>query len=202
MRNLRKKGKLDQSILFKGLYQDLVARYGSLKASSIWEEAENRLEVLEESHKENMDRNDRMMVFPTISLYQAIECFAQGDALQIMRMHGTKMGLWMKGIFEKVTALPGFPSLMWKKMPWIAKKMSEGYQTEDVEVSAHRCSLHVVECPLYTRAQELGEPKAAQFICCMDKEYMTGFRGVKYTRTKSLAEGDPYCDYLLEDERK
>jgi hypothetical protein len=39
-------------------------------------------------------------------------------------------------------------------------------------------------------------------ICCMDKEYMTGFRGVKYTRTKSVAEGDDCCDYRLEDARK
>lgn len=30
---------------------------------------------------------------------------------------------------------------------------------------------------------------------------MTGLRGVRYTRIKSLAEGDEYCDYLLEDSR-
>ena len=39
-------------------------------------------------------------------------------------------------------------------------------------------------------------------ICCMDKQYMTGFRGVKYTRTKSVAEGDDCCDYRLRDNRK
>ena len=30
----------------------------------------------------------------------------------------------------------------------------------------------------------------------------TGFRGVKYTRTKSVAEGDECCDYRLRDARK
>jgi hypothetical protein len=34
-------------------------------------------------------------------------------------------------------------------------------------------------------------------ICCMDKEYMNGFRGVGYKRTKSVAEGDDCCDYRL-----
>jgi len=39
-------------------------------------------------------------------------------------------------------------------------------------------------------------------ICCMDKEYLTGFRGIDYSRTKSVAEGDTCCDYRLRDARK
>lgn len=35
----------------------------------------------------------------------------------------------------------------------------------------------------------------------MDKEYMTGFRGIDYKRTKSVAEGDECCDYRLFDSR-
>ncbi len=36
----------------------------------------------------------------------------------------------------------------------------------------------------------------------MDKEYMTGFRGIDYQRTKSVAEGDSCCDYRLRDARE
>lgn len=39
-------------------------------------------------------------------------------------------------------------------------------------------------------------------ICCMDKEYMTGFRGIDYKRTKSVAEGNECCDYRLRDSRE
>ena len=39
------------------------------------------------------------------------------------------------------------------------------------------------------KALELGTPNAIQMICCMDKEYMNGFRGVDYKRTKSVAKG-------------
>ena len=45
--------------------------------------------------------------------------------------------------------------------------------------------------------KHVGTPNAIQMICCMDKEYMNGFRGVDYKRTKSVAEGDDCCDYRL-----
>jgi hypothetical protein len=51
--------------------------------------------------------------------------------------------------------------------------------------------------PSADKALELGTPEAVQMICCMDKEYMNGFRGVNYKRTKSVAEGDDCCDYRL-----
>ena len=86
-------------------------------------------------------------------------------------------------------------------MPKIAAKMSSGYECENLIVTDHLCSLDVKRCPLYDKAKELGTPEAVQMICCMDKEYMTGFRGIDYIRTKSVAEGDDCCDYRLRDSR-
>ncbi len=57
--------------------------------------------------------------------------------------------------------------------------------------------MDITGCPLYDKAKELGTPEAAQMICCLDKEYMKGFRGIDYKRTKSVAEGDDCCDYRL-----
>ena len=48
---------------------------------------------------------------------------------------------------------------------------------------------------VHGKAKALGTLEAVQMICCMDKEYMNGFRGVDYKRTKSVAEGDDCCDY-------
>ena len=192
---------LDKSFLFKGFRKELVKKYGSDKAALIWQDAKDELLKLEKAEP-NAEKNDASFVFPAVALYRAIEKHAPGEALEATRVYGTKTGLRLKSLFRKVTALPGIPNLMWKKMPAIAAKMSDGYETEDLVVTDHRCSLHVIVCPMYDSAKRLGTPEAAQMICCMDKEYMTGFRGVKYTRTKSLAEGDDYCDYLLEDSRK
>lgn len=72
---------------------------------------------------------------------------------------------------------------------------------ENVIVDEHRCFMDVVGCHLYDCAKRLKTPEAVQMICCMDKEYMTGIRGVDYKRTKSVAEGDDCCDYRLTDAR-
>ena len=82
-------------------------------------------------------------------------------------------------------------------MDRIAAKLSDGYEIKNLKVTKEQCFMDVVSCPLYDKARELGTPEAVQMICCMDKEYMSGFRGVDYKRTKSVAEGDDCCDYRL-----
>lgn len=191
---------LNRSMIFKGMKHDLIAAFGIKEATLIWNQAQKNLRQLEQEHPQ-AEKNETSFVFPSVAIYQAIEQASPGQALEITRAYGTKTGLHLRNLFLRITALPGIPYLLWKKMPAIAKKMSEGYQTEEVVVTDHLCSLHVTGCPMFDGAKKLGVPEAAQMICCMDKEYMTGFRGVKYTRHKSLAEGDAYCDYLLEDAR-
>lgn len=136
-------------------------------------------------------------MFPAVSIYRAIEHYAPGEALGVMRSYGTKMGLKLKKMFGRITSLPGMPALMWKNMDKIAAKMSSGYDVKNLRVEKDKCYMDVVACPLYDKAKALGAPEAVQMICCMDKEYMTGFRGVDYKRTKSVAEGDDCCDYRL-----
>ena len=193
--------KLDKSFVFKGFRKDLEAQYGTKKAAAIWQYAGRELQKLEAAEPE-ADKTSRSFVFPAVALYRAVDHYAPEEALTVTRAYGTKTGLRMKGIFRKVTALPGVPNLMWKNMDKIAAKMSSGYDCENLIVTAHLCSLDVKRCPLYDKAKELGTPEAVQMICCMDKEYMTGFRGIDYIRTKSVAEGDDCCDYRLRDSRR
>ena len=193
--------KLDKSFVFKIFKKELEAKYGSKKAAAIWRYAEHVLQKLEVAEPD-ADKNSRSFVFPGVALYRAVRNYAPDEALAVTRAYGTKTGIRMRNIFRKVTALPGIPTLMWKNMAKIAAKMSSGYECRDVVVTDHLCSLDVTGCPLYDKAKALGTPEAVQMICCMDKEYMTGFRGVKYTRTKSVAEGDDCCDYRLEDARE
>ncbi len=193
--------KLSRSFIYSNFEKDLRERYGGPKASAIWQYAEDELLRIEKAENE---KNSTMkdFLFPAVALYRAVEHYAPGDGLNVTRAYGTKFGLKARKIFAGVTAIPGIPTLMWKNMDKIAGKMSSGYDCENVVVSKNECSLDVVRCPLYDRAKELGTPEAAQMICCMDKEYMTGFRGIDYKRTKSVAEGDECCDYRLRDSRQ
>lgn len=192
--------KLSKSFIYKDLYKDLTDRYGGEKAAAIWQYAEKEYERLRAEHP-YAERNDLSFVFPLVALYRAIEQSAPGEALEVCRAYGTKTGIRLRDIFRKITALPGIPDLMWKNMDKICAVMSNGYDVKDLVITDHLCSLDVTGCPLYDKAKELGTPEAVQMICCMDKEYMTGFCGVDYTRTKSVAEGDECCDYRLRDSR-
>ncbi len=192
--------RLEKSLIYKNFYKDLTERYGEEKAAAIWKYANEELERLA-SEYEDADNNSLTFVFPPTALYRAIEHYAPGEALEMTRAYGTKTGIRLRDIFRKVTALPGIPVLMWKNMDKIAAKMSDGYDIENLVLEEHLCSLDVKGCPLYDKAKEIGTPEAVQMICCMDKEYMTGFRGIDYKRTKSVAEGDECCDYRLSDSR-
>lgn len=193
--------ELDKSFVWKNLRKDLAKHYGESEAAAIWHYAGNEFQKLEFADP-NADDSSRSFVFPAVALYRAIDHFEPGKALEVMRSYGTETGLRMKRIFRVVTALPGMPTLMWKNMDKIASKMSAGYDCENLVVNEHECRLDVVMCPLYEKAKKLGTPEAVQAICCMDKVYMTGFRGIEYVRTKSVAEGDDCCDYRMKDSRR
>ena len=58
-------------------------------------------------------------------------------------------------------------------------------------------AVDILSCHLHDAAVRIGVPEAARLVCAMDRAYMTGFRHIRYTRTTSVAEGDPCCDYRL-----
>ena len=193
--------KIEKSFVFKKMQDHSAETFGKEKAAAIMQYANTELQTLEASEPD-ADKTSRLFVFPAVALYRAVEHFAPGKALEVTRSYGTKTGVRMQKLFRRITALPGIPTLMWKNMDKIADKMSSGYECENVVVTDHLCSLDVKSCPLYDKAKNLGTPEAVQMICCMDKEYMNGFRGIAYTRTKSVAEGDDCCDYRLRDSRR
>ena len=195
---MSKRLRLDKSFVYKRFKKDLTAKYGEKKALDIWNAAQTELESLE---REYPDEEKKSFVYPAVAIYRAIEQYAPGEALETTRAFGTRTGKRVEAILRKITALPGMPNLIWKKMNQIAGKMADGYECKDIMVTPHLCSMDVVGCPLYDCAKRVGTPEAAQLICCMDKEYMNGMRGVAYSRTKSLAEGDDCCDYRLTDSR-
>lgn len=191
---------LDKSI-FKGFRKDLAEKYGDAKATEIWNYAKEEYTSLIEMDK-NADKQNKTFVFPVVALYRAVDHFVPEEALEVTRAYGTKTGLRFQKMFRKITALPGIPTLMWKNMDKIAAKMSDGYEVKDCQVDKEKCYMDISGCPLYDKAKALGTPEAVQMICCMDKEYMKGFRGIDYTRTKSVAEGDECCDYRLRKSNK
>ncbi len=185
-----------EKTIFRKFKKVLVTKYGADKADEIWRDANAECMKME-ANEPKADKMSMAYVFPVVSIYRAVEKYAPDQVLEVTRAFGTKMGLQLKKKFSRITALPGIPTLMWKNIDKRAAKMSEGYDIENLLIEKDKCFMDVTGCPLYDKAKALGTPEAVQMICCMDKEYMNGFRGVCYKRTKSVAEGDDCCDYRL-----
>lgn len=196
-----RRNPLDRSLIYRGFRGELERKYGAERAAAIWHYAGRTLQRLEQRFPQEDDQH-KAMVFPAVSLYRAIEHYAPGEALELTRGYGTRVGMKLRAVLAAVSAVPGVLELLWHYMPLIARKMSDGYQTANVVVNPHLCALDITGCLLYDCAKRLGTPQAVQMICAMDKHYMTGIRGVHYSRTRSIAEGDDCCDYRLTDTRK
>ncbi|MCR5747572.1 MAG: hypothetical protein K6G03_07675 [Lachnospiraceae bacterium] len=143
--------KLKKSFVFKHFYADLLDRYGADRAKEIWTFAENEYHRLM-TNEPSADKSSITYVFPAVSLYRSVEKFYPEDALSVTRSFGTKTGLRLKNIFQKITYLPGVPALIWKNMDRIAEKMSSGYETKNMKVNEEQCFMDVVRCPLYDKA--------------------------------------------------
>ena len=191
-----KSRKIERNIVYRGFRKDLEKRYGSEQAAEIWQYANREYQAIMAGEAVS-DQMVRMFVFPAVALYRAIDHYAPGEALEVTRAYGTKVGRFVKKVFLCITSLPGAPALVWKNMDKLAETMSRGYECRNVVVNKNTCCMDIVRCPLYDKAKELGNPEATQMICCMDKEYMTGIRGLDYRRTKAVAEGHDCCDYRM-----
>ena len=190
------KRDLNKVFVFKDFRKELIEKYGSRTAAEIWGQANEEYGKLLLSEP-GADKTSRLYVFPAVAIYRAVDRYAPEEAISVIRGFGTKAGIRLKKLFRRLTAFPGIPRLMWRNMDKLAAKLSNGYEIKNLQVDDRRCFMDVIGCPLYDKAKMLGTPEAAQMICCMDKEYMNGFRGVDYKRTKSVAEGDDCCDYRL-----
>ena len=127
-----KKSYLEKTI-FKKFKKDLVAKYGADKADEIWQDANAEYLKLE-ANEPDADKPSRAYVFPVVSIYRAVEKYAPGEVLETTRAFGTKTGLQLKKKFERITALPGIPTLMWKNMDKIATKLSNGYDIKNKDM--------------------------------------------------------------------
>ena len=77
---------------FKGIKSELAEKYGVGKSDEIWKYANSEYHKLETAEPD-ADKTSRSYVFPAVSIYRAIEHYAPGEALGIMRSYGTKTGL-------------------------------------------------------------------------------------------------------------
>lgn len=190
---------LDRSVVYRGVRRHIVQTYGEETAARLWLEAGEALSRLQKEHPE-ITGDNRMMILPAAALLMVLRIHDPEGALPLLLSCGTQIGRRIGRIIHAVTSIPGLPALLWRHMPALMRKTSSpraGYTRRIVSETKALVGVDILSCPLHDAAVSLGIPEAACIVCAMDKEYMSGFRHIRYTRTTSVAGGGPCCDYRL-----
>lgn len=102
------------------------------------------------------------------------------------------------GKYWRFTSIPGIPTLIWanfEKIMKVAGSEKAGYKSVLYGKKGNEAGLDILSCPVVDALKEIGMPEVAPVMCAIDQVYSTGYRGIRFKRTKSVAEGDDCCDY-------
>ncbi|MCR4731195.1 MAG: L-2-amino-thiazoline-4-carboxylic acid hydrolase [Saccharofermentans sp.] len=137
--------------------------------------------------------------YPFAGVYKAMQKYvSKQEALQMMMDYAPVIGEKQRKVYWRFTSIPGIPSLLWAnfgKIMKVAGGEKAGYKSRIYGVNGNQAGMDVLSCPVVNALAEIGMPEVAPVMCAIDQVYSTGYRGIDFRRTKSVAEGDDCCDY-------
>lgn len=137
--------------------------------------------------------------YPFAGVYRALQKYvSKEEALQLMYDYAPVIGEKQRRAYWRFTSIPGVPSLLWANFEKIMKTAGgekAGYKSTIYGVQGNVAGMDVLSCPVVNALVEIGMPEVAPVMCAIDQVYSTGYRGIQFKRTKSVAEGDDCCDY-------
>ena len=183
---------------YKGFKKRLTNEIGKSEADAIWIEA---LAIYEKELSVSPDirKHKGFMVMPAVALYKALD-FRNLDARRMLGEYGALMGRKFAAIVHFFTSIPGASKSVWKKVePTMEKNSSpeKGYQRRIVSDPPDMYGVDILSCPYHELAKQCDAEGAVMCICDMDKEFMKGFKYIRYERTTAVSEGAECCDYRL-----
>ena len=137
--------------------------------------------------------------YPFAGVYKALQKYvSKEEALQMMKDYAPQIGEKQRGKYWRFTSIPGIPTLIWanfEKIMKVAGSEKAGYRSVLYGKKGNEAGLDILSCPVVDALKEIGMPEVAPVMCAIDQVYSTGYRGIRFKRTKSVAEGDDCCDY-------
>lgn len=188
--------------IFRGFRKTLSTQLGEDAANIICQNANVKHKELAQHYPE-ITGDSKMMILPSAALYMALSEHAP-ERVDLLKDYGTQVGERIARVVHVATSIPGVSRLLWNRMPGLMRAISsaeKGYTRKIVSETRELVGVDILSCPLHDAVVKIGVPEAAHVVCAMDKAYMTGFKHIRYTRTTSVAEGDPCCDYRLTYDR-
>lgn len=137
--------------------------------------------------------------YPFAGVYKALQKYISKEkALQMMKAYAPQIGEKQRRKYWEITSVPGIPTLIWANFEIIMKVAGSekaGYKSVFYGINGNEAGVDILSCPVVDALKEIGMPEVAPVMCAIDQVYSTGYRGIRFKRTKSVAEGDDCCDY-------
>lgn len=189
---------LNRQWFYKGFHRRLADSLGKAAGDQVWRDAGEKYSGLLASQPE-LKRHKGAMTLPAVALYRALTARGE-DAEGLLNAYGEDMGKRFARIIHALTSLPGADRLVWRHVGSVMEKASSdklGYRRKLVSDPPDMYGVDILSCPYHELAKQLGDEKAVLCICHMDKEYLQGFRHIRYDRNSAVSEGARACEYRL-----
>ncbi|MBR1568168.1 MAG: L-2-amino-thiazoline-4-carboxylic acid hydrolase [Lachnospiraceae bacterium] len=168
------------------------------EAEAIWKDANRQFVKMKKEHPDAYTSAVKVS-YPFAGIYMALNKYMpKEEALAMMMEYAPRIGEKIRKIYWRFTSIPGVSTLIWKNFDKIMKSAGsekEGYKSKLYGVKGDKAALDILSCPVVNALAEIGMPEVAPVMCAIDQVYSKGYRGIKFRRTKSVAEGDDCCDY-------
>lgn len=175
----------------------IFSRFGK-DAASVWSACINQTKELEKEFP-YVRKDIRKAIYPIAGIYIAMQEYVSADeAKKILIDYAPTIGNKLRKIIYFGTSVPGVSAYMWKNIESIMHKAgseAKGYKSRFYGKNGDVAAMDVLECPLHEAFKMIGIPEITSVVCAMDLIYSTGYKGIDFTRTKALGNGDACCDY-------
>ena len=81
-------------------------------------------------------------------------------------------------------------------LDWLLSGLTEGHEYEILESKEGSVKFKFTRCPWADYFKKIGQPEIGKFFCLADEPLAKAFNEkINFKRTKTLMDGDEYCDH-------
>lgn len=79
---------------------------------------------------------------------------------------------------------------------WLISALTAGHEYEIVESKENSIKFKFTKCPWAYYFRKIGKPEIGKFFCIADEPLVKAFnKDINFKRTKTIMDGDGYCDH-------
>ena len=173
-------------------------------ADRVWDRAYLELEMIYSSYRDvpkKVAAHTDNFIFPAAAIYRALKKYAPEHAYEIMKTSMMEQSQKKGKSLAKMAKIPGFTRFFLSLWPPVSRKMfgeESGFKNVFYPCEKEEFRMDITQCPYHKYLTELGCGELNKLFCDNDVYSYGNIPGLKFTRTKTIGDGDECCDFKME----